>query len=66
MHIGRMPGRIKTMQELKKIEVLEHPFAPTPIVRLSGDYSDNEIWIKREDLLPFSFGGERRPASTGK
>ena len=47
------------MQELKKIEVLEHPFAPTPIVRLSGDYSDTEIWIKREDLLPFSFGGNK-------
>ena len=47
------------MAELKKIEVLEHPFAPTPIVRLSGDYSDNEIWIKREDLLPFYFGGNK-------
>lgn len=47
------------MPELKKIRVLEEPFPPTPIVRLSGDYSDNEIWIKREDLIPFSFGGNK-------
>ncbi len=47
------------MPELKKIRVLEEPFSPTPVVRLSGDYSDNEIWIKREDLIPFSFGGNK-------
>ena len=47
------------MAGLKKIRVLEEPFPPTPVTRLSGDYSDNEIWIKREDLLPFSFGGNK-------
>ena len=47
------------MPELKKIRVLEEPFPPTPVMCLSGDYSDNEIWIKREDLIPFSFGGNK-------
>lgn len=31
---------------------------PTPIVKL-GDYKKNKLWIKREDLIPFSFGGNK-------
>lgn len=45
--------------KLNRIAVLEAPFAPTPIVRLSGDYGNNEIYVKRDDLIPFSFGGNK-------
>ena len=31
---------------------------PTPIIKL-GDYNSNQLWIKREDLIPFSFGGNK-------
>lgn len=31
---------------------------PTPIVDL-GDYKGNHLYIKREDLIPFSFGGNK-------
>lgn len=31
---------------------------PTPIVDL-GIYRDNHLWVKREDLIPFSFGGNK-------
>lgn len=31
---------------------------PTPIQRM-GLFSDNQIYIKRDDLLPFSFGGNK-------
>lgn len=31
---------------------------PTPIVDL-GEYCNNHLWIKREDLIPFSFGGNK-------
>lgn len=48
---------------MRKIPVLEAPFAATPVVRLSGDYTDscrdNSLYIKRDDLLPFSFGGNK-------
>ena len=42
-----------------RIGVLEQTFAPTPIYQLSEEYSDNEIYIKRDDLIPFSFGGNK-------
>lgn len=31
---------------------------PTPIVDL-GEYKRNHLWMKREDLIPFSFGGNK-------
>ena len=31
---------------------------PTPIIDL-GVYYNNHLWIKREDLIPFSFGGNK-------
>lgn len=53
----------------RPIPVLESPFAKTPIMRLSaqpGDQDlpfspafDNEIFVKRDDLIPFSFGGNK-------
>ena len=42
-----------------RIGVLEQTFAPTPIYPLSGKYSDNTIYMKRDDLIPFSFGGNK-------
>ena len=42
-----------------RIGVLERPFAPTPVCPLSFGGSDNELWIIRDDLLPFSFGGNK-------
>lgn len=42
-----------------RIGVLEQDFAPTPIYPLSGKYSDNTIYMKRDDLIPFSFGGNK-------
>ena len=44
---------------MKKIPVFENKFAPTPIYRCNGEYGENEIYIKRDDLLPFSFGGNK-------
>ncbi len=34
-------------------------FQPTPLYLLAKDAAGNEIWIKREDLLPYSFGGNK-------
>ncbi len=31
----------------------------TPIVELGKDNNNNYLWIKREDLIPFSFGGNK-------
>lgn len=31
---------------------------PTPIIDL-GEYQNNHLWIKRDDLIPFSFGGNK-------
>ncbi|UJF15267.1 pyridoxal-phosphate dependent enzyme [Jeotgalibaca sp. MA1X17-3] len=31
----------------------------TPIQKMSGQYSNNDIFIKRDDLIPFSFGGNK-------
>ena len=44
---------------MNKIALFEHPLKSTPVVCLSGQYSDNRIWIKRDGLIPFSFGGNK-------
>ena len=38
-----------------------HPteFAPTPIQKLYTDANGNSFFLKREDLLPYSFGGNK-------
>lgn len=41
------------------IDVFENELDPTIIHKLSGNYSDNEIFIKRDDQVPFSFGGNK-------
>lgn len=33
--------------------------APTPIVELDDVSCDNELYVKRDDLIPFSFGGNK-------
>lgn len=37
----------------------EPDFAPTPLQRLDTDASGNAFFLKREDLLPYSFGGNK-------
>lgn len=44
---------------MKSIELFEKPLAVTPIVPLSENYTDNQIYMKRDDLIPFSFGGNK-------
>lgn len=38
---------------------LSAPFSPTPIHKLPSFSAENDIYIKREDLLPFMFGGNK-------
>ena len=45
--------------DVDRISVFEQPFRKTDIVRCNADYSNNDIYIKRDDLLPFSFGGNK-------
>lgn len=42
-----------------RISVFEKPFAPTPVQELYGICPGNRVFCKREDLLPFSFGGNK-------
>lgn len=44
---------------MKEIALLEQGFAATPIEPLSGDYGNNRYFMKRDDMLPFSFGGNK-------
>lgn len=37
----------------------ELDFAPTPLQRLDTDANGNTFFLKREDLLPYSFGGNK-------
>ena len=44
---------------MNKIALFEQGISPTPIVKMSGNYGENQYYIKREDLIPFSFGGNK-------
>lgn len=44
---------------MNKIPVLEKELAPTCIQELSDSYGSNNIFMKRDDLVPFSFGGNK-------
>ena len=44
---------------MNRIPVFEEKFSPTPVYKCNGYYGDNELYIKRDDLLPFSFGGNK-------
>ena len=42
-----------------KIDVFERGFCPTPIQELTDACPGNRVFLKREDFLPFSFGGNK-------
>ena len=44
---------------MKEIAFFEKSLPVTPVVPLSGDYGDNHFYMKRDDMLPFSFGGNK-------
>ena len=44
---------------MKRIPVFEKKFTSTPVYRCNEEYEGNEVYIKRDDLLPFSFGGNK-------
>lgn len=44
---------------MNRIPVFEKQLERTPIMQMCGDYSSNTHYIKRDDLIPFSFGGNK-------
>ncbi|MBO5057691.1 MAG: pyridoxal-phosphate dependent enzyme [Lachnospiraceae bacterium] len=44
---------------MKQIALFEKPLEITPVVPLSGDYGANRLYMKRDDMIPFSFGGNK-------
>lgn len=44
---------------MKQIPVLSEPMCATPIYELNHEYTQNQIFIKRDDFVPFSFGGNK-------
>ncbi len=49
------------MTDIRKIPIFEKELPITPICRLSQGYDNgaNQLFVKRDDLLPFSFGGNK-------
>lgn len=44
---------------MKRIALFEKPLGVTPVVSLSGNYGANQLYMKRDDMIPFSFGGNK-------
>ena len=44
---------------MKQIKLFEGELHNTPIVALSGAYGENAFFMKRDDMIPFSFGGNK-------
>lgn len=44
---------------MKQIALFEKPLEITQVVPLSGDYGTNRLYMKRDDMIPFSFGGNK-------
>lgn len=44
---------------MKKITLFEQGIPVTPVEPLNREYKSNHCFIKRDDLLPFSFGGNK-------
>ncbi len=44
---------------MRKIELFERELAETPIQMLSGEYGHNRFFMKRDDSIPFCFGGNK-------
>lgn len=44
---------------MKSIALFEEGIKKTPIMPLSDSYGANQIYMKRDDMIPFSFGGNK-------
>lgn len=44
---------------MKQIKLFEKELYKTPVVALTGEYGPNEYFMKRDDMIPFSFGGNK-------
>lgn len=44
---------------MNTVALFDKPIEVTPIVPVSGNYTDNRLYIKRDDMIPFSFGGNK-------
>lgn len=44
---------------MRRIELFEKELDETPIQPLSDSYGNNRIFVKRDDFIPFSFGGNK-------
>lgn len=44
---------------MRKIVLFEQALPKTPIELLSGEYGPNQLFMKRDDMLPFCFGGNK-------
>lgn len=44
---------------MRRIALFEEKLPITPVVGLSGDYGPNQYFVKRDDMLPFCFGGNK-------
>lgn len=44
---------------MREIPLFEKELEPTAIQELSGSYGDNHIFMKRDDGVPYSFGGNK-------
>jgi len=44
---------------MKKIRIFETGWNGTPIVPMQENVGENDFWIKRDDMIPFSFGGNK-------
>ena len=44
---------------MKQINLFEGELHKTPIVALNGAYGENAFFMKRDDMIPFSFGGNK-------
>lgn len=44
---------------MKQIPILSDPLQATPVYELNHAYTKNRMYIKRDDFVPFSFGGNK-------
>ncbi|MBQ9512803.1 MAG: pyridoxal-phosphate dependent enzyme [Lachnospiraceae bacterium] len=44
---------------MNRIPLFEQTLPETPVMRLRQEYAGNVIYVKRDDLLPFAFGGNK-------
>ena len=44
---------------MRKIALFERELDKTPIMPLSAQYGPNDYFMKRDDMIPFSFGGNK-------